>query len=415
MDQVSEPSRVSKRIVVFEPCGGGHQLYHVRMIIDAAQKAGLRLTFATTEEALADGSAQPLRNVLQAGGTELLITRPKLGGYASARQLHPVLQQQFVQTAALQAALRSGGGCGAYDHVFVPFFDAYMTCPLALRMNPCLGIPMSGILHRTRFHMPAMGIRTTIPFHVKMERYVYASMLRRWDLKLLFTMDPYLDRFYGSSRVKFLPDPGAHEPGRTREVVRAELGIAPGQLAILVHGALDERKAIDSLLQAVRNLPEPGRVCVILAGRQDQSVRNTLASPLAQRLRSDGHLREIMGFLEDQLVDDLLQASDICWICYLNSDGNSGVLMKAGQAARPIIAANTGISARLVDDDHIGWQANPTDPSSIAMTLETILADPAARDAAGKAIQRRFAAHTVENFVTPIIQNFRRMHREPPS
>ena len=402
-----------KRIVIFEPCGGGHQLYHVRMIIDAAQTAGLRLTFATTEEALADGSAEPLRSILQTGKTELLITRPKLGGYASARKLHPVLQQQFVQTEALRAALRSGGGRGAYGHVFVPFFDAYMTCPLALRMNPCLGIPMSGILHRTRFHMPAMGIRTTIPFHVKVEKYVYASMLRRSDIKLLFTMDPYLDRFYGSDRVKFLPDPGAHAPGRTREAVRAELGVAPGQLAILVHGALDSRKAIDPLLRAVRSLPDPGRVCVVLAGRQDQSVRDTLALPLAQELRSAGHLREITGYLADQVVDDLLQASDICWICYLNSDGNSGVLMKAGQAARPIIAANTGISARLVEDDHIGWQANPADPSSIAATIETILADPAAREAAGVAIHRRFETHTVENFVTPIVQHFQRM-RHPP-
>lgn len=396
---------MAARIVLYEPAAGGHQLYHARLIAEAIQAAGLPLTFATTAEALAHPSSQPLRETLEAGGSEILLTTPKPGAYALARKLHPVLQQQFTYTDSLRKALRSKGGKAAFRHVFIPFFDAYMICPLALRMNPTAGVPMSGILHRTRFHMPAMGIKTTTPFHVRVERQVYASMRRRSDVSLLFTMDPYLERFYQSPRIKFLPDPGVYAPVRARDAIRAELGIAPGQLCILAYGALDSRKAIGTLIAGVLGLPEPERVCVVVAGRQDEHVRDIMASGPAETLRGRGLLHTVPGFLDDRLVDDLFLASDVCWICYSNSDGNSGVLMKAGHAERPVITAPTGISARIVTDDRIGWQADPDDPSVVTATLQAILADPAGRAAAGERIKARFKDHTLENFTGPIVQH----------
>ena len=396
-----------KRILLFEPSAGGHELYHVRLIAEAAQDAGLPVTFATTEKALAHPSAQPLLALLDKRGSEVLVTRPDMNSYTLARRIHPVVQQQFACCSALRKTLRANGGRRAFGHVFVPFFDAYMTLILGLRMQPCLGIPMSGILHRTRFHMPAMGIRTSMPFHVRIEKYVYASMLRRRDVRRLFTMDKSLSRYFNNDRIVFLPDPAEYHPTATRDSMRTQLGIAPGTLCILVYGMLDSRKAIDTLLRGVQQMAQPGRLCLVIAGWQDEHVREILASPLAEDLRSAGIVREIPGFVEVEVVDNLFLAIDVCWICYRNSDANSGVMVKAGRAGRPVVTARTGISAKIAADDGLGWQADPNDPAVVAAVLQSILDDPAARSKAADAIRRRFEENTTGNFVGPIIDYLR--------
>jgi glycosyltransferase involved in cell wall biosynthesis len=405
--QISPHSRelTLQKIAIVEPSAAGHQMIHAAAILAACCDAQIgSVVFLTTAEGLAHPSAAAVRAMRDDGRFEVRLL-DKRRQYPLLAKLHPALQQQFVYSHALRAFFAEESDRSAYAHVFIPFFDAYALWPLGLLPISFGGIKVSGIVHRTKFHLPKMNIDAPVKPYFRAEEYIYRWVLNRKDITRIFTVDPFLPEYVRSRKLSFLPDPASFQPSGGREVVRARLGIPDGAFTLLVYGFLDSRKAVGPLLEALARPEIPTDVCVVLAGVQTEEIRRQVASPLGQSLIAAGRLKNMNFFIPPEDEDDLFLAADLAWVCYINSDGNSGVLVKAGRAARPVISAPTGIVGRLVREKRLGWIADPRDSAAIAKAIVDAHQQRSVRAEASANIARAFEAHTLPRFLKPIIEH----------
>jgi len=396
---------MQQKIAIVEPSAAGHQMIHAAAILSACCDAGIgSIVFLTTAEGLAHPSAEAVRAMREQRRFEIKLLA-KRRQYAALAKLHPALQQQFAYTDALRAFFAEERYRTAYRHIFIPFFDAYALWPLGLLPISFSGIKVSGILHRMKFHLPKMNIVAPVKPYARAEEYLCRWVLKRNDVTKLFTVDPFLADYLGNRKVAFLPDPATFQPRSGRDAIRARLGIPEGAFVILVYGFVDKRKAIGPLLEALARPEVPHRVCVVLAGVQTPEVRQHVNAPLGQSLIARGRLKSMDFFIPAEDEDDLFLATDAAWVCYINSDGNSGVLVKSGRARRPVISAPTGIVGRLVKEKRLGWIADPHDTAAVARALADASQQETVRDEAAANIARAFEAHTMAHFIRPIVDH----------
>jgi glycosyltransferase involved in cell wall biosynthesis len=394
-----------QKIAIVEPSAAGHQMIHAAAILGACCDAEIgSVEFLTTAEGLAHPSAAAVRAMREDGRFDVKLL-DKRHQYPALAKLHPALQQQFVYSDALRRFFAKESDRSTYAHVFIPFFDAYALWPLGLLPISFGGVTVSGIVHRTKFHLPKMKIDAPMKQYFRAEEYIYRWVLKRRDVSKIFTVDPFLAEYVGSRKLSFLPDPADFQPTSSRDAVRAGLGIPNSAFVLLVYGFLDSRKAIGPLLEALARPEVPSDLCVLLAGVQTEEIRRHVASPLGQSLIASGRLKNMDFFIPSQDEDDLFLAADIAWVCYINSDGNSGVLVKAGRAGRPVISAPTGIVGRMVKEKGLGWIADPHDSSAIAKALGAAYREHGVRMEASANIAGAFEAHTMAHFLKPIVEH----------
>jgi glycosyltransferase involved in cell wall biosynthesis len=170
-----------------------------------------------------------------------------------------------------------------------------------------------------------------------------------------------------------VPAPPTLPPTRTREQVRAELGVPQGAALLLTVARLAPQKGLDVLAEAVRALGEAGKhVVAAVAGD----------GPLEPAVRG-GPLR-LLGVRRD--VADLLGAADVV-VVPSRWEGQPLVVQEALRAGAAIVATDaggtrevTGEAARLVP---------PGDPAALAAAIEALLDDPAALAALREASTER--------------------------
>jgi glycosyltransferase involved in cell wall biosynthesis len=153
---------------------------------------------------------------------------------------------------------------------------------------------------------------------------------------------------------------------------RAELGLAPGEVAIGAVGRLSVQKRFDVLLQAFATLLHDYRPArLFVAG--DGELRGWLAAK-AGRLgvgtacRFLGHVRDVVRFHHG--LDLFVQSSDY--------EGTPNVVLEAMAMETPIVATNVGGTGELMEDGVHGLLAAPGEPAALCERMRQVLADPEA-------------------------------------
>jgi beta-1,4-mannosyltransferase len=174
---------------------------------------------------------------------------------------------------------------------------------------------------------------------------------------------------------------GFYARGRSRDEVRAELGIPLDAFAFLCFGTLKPYKEIELLLEAFRSLRDP-RAVLVVAGR----ARDENAAAAVRAAADDPRIRPLLDHVPDERVAELYGACDVAVLP--RRDGwTSGSLILALSQGLPVVAARAPAYEELVGD--AGWFFAPGDPSSLREALEAALreADRAAARGA-KALAR---------------------------
>lgn len=165
---------------------------------------------------------------------------------------------------------------------------------------------------------------------------------------------------------------------------------APGaELAwqLLAVGRLIPLKAYDVLLQAL----------ALLAGR---------GYAFQLSLAGDGPEREMLGRLADELgigdrvhllgevdnVPHLLQQAQIM-VHPSRSEGLSNTILEGMAVGLPVVAACTGGTPEIVQDNHNGLLVPPDDPLALAAALGRLFAEPELRERLGKTAYHWVADH----------------------
>ena len=173
-------------------------------------------------------------------------------------------------------------------------------------------------------------------------------------------------------------------PTRTREQVRADLGIAPDQLLLVHSSNLRPGKRIDLLLESVARLqPRKSFKLLILAGDTFEPHR-----ALARKLNLEESLIIRERVIE---IEDFMQAADLSLI---TSESESFCLsiLEAMWFACPNISTNVGGIPEVITNGQTGFLVPFNDPDAFARAIEDLKNDPNRRAVLGKAA--RVSAHT---------------------
>jgi glycosyltransferase involved in cell wall biosynthesis len=173
-----------------------------------------------------------------------------------------------------------------------------------------------------------------------------------------------------------VPKPG---PGPDRGALRARLGLAEGELAVLCAAALRAEKRVDLFVRAVAAARAAGgRVRGLVAGDGAERAR---LEPLAGAAGVT-----LLGERAD--VRDLMAAADV--VCLLSdSEALPMSLLEAMALGLPVVATDVGGVAEAVVDGETGVLVAPGGAAAAGRALLALAADPERRRELGERARRR--------------------------
>ncbi len=175
-------------------------------------------------------------------------------------------------------------------------------------------------------------------------------------------------------------------PKRGRDEVRAELGLAPDDVAFATVARLFERKGHDDILEAAPEVLKGNpRVRFVFIG--DGILRDRLKAD-AERL-GIGHAILFTGLVPPDRIPELLQACDAVVHPSLR-EGLARVLPQSLLVGRPAISYDVD-GAKEVVLPETGFLLRPRDIPAMREAILTLAADPDLRDRLGREGRRRFA------------------------
>ncbi|HEX2091280.1 MAG TPA: glycosyltransferase [Longimicrobiaceae bacterium] len=245
-----------------------------------------------------------------------------------------------------------------------------------------LGARLAGV----RRVVARIGLETDTPrrakYHLALRRWVDAVVLNAGRLRPAYLALPGMT----PERVAVIPN-GVFAPERTRsrEEVRAELGIPAGARVVGAVARLAVQKRLDRLIEAMALLP--GDVHCVLAGDGPQ---RTALERLAER---PGVSRRVhfAGWRSD--TGDVLAALDV-FVVSSDSEGMSNAMLEAMAAGVPVVSTPvSGVDealAPLGDGRRPGIVAG-FGVGEIAAAVRELLDDAALRQAASAAARERAA------------------------
>jgi glycosyltransferase involved in cell wall biosynthesis len=183
---------------------------------------------------------------------------------------------------------------------------------------------------------------------------------------------------------------GQYAPGRSRSAVRAELGIEAGSFVFLAFGTIRPDKALGTLLDAFRALPNP-RAALVVAGRVEDVEGLRLLETAA---REDPRIKPLPGFVPDAQVRELFDAADAS-VLARGEEWTSGSVVLALSLGVPVVCARLAAHEELLDGG-AAWLFDP----EVRDSLRTALADAAASSSSELNVHRLNAATAARRLPT---------------
>jgi N-acetyl-alpha-D-glucosaminyl L-malate synthase BshA len=174
------------------------------------------------------------------------------------------------------------------------------------------------------------------------------------------------------------------QPTRTRDTVRAELGLAPGEAMLLHLSNLRRVKRVDLLLQTIAQIrPRESFKLVVLAGGD--------SAPLLAEAARLGVADRVVVRENVTAIEDYLNAADLgLFTSELESFCLS--ILEAMTFGCPSVAFAVGGIPEVVETGQSGVLVPFGETATLARTVESLLADSTRRAALGAAARERAVA-----------------------
>ena len=171
------------------------------------------------------------------------------------------------------------------------------------------------------------------------------------------------------------------------EAVRAELGLGPDDMVVMMVGRLTWSKGVREFCEAAVALRDrlPNVLFVLVAPEEPASL-NPVPPSYVHEMEARCRLRWL-GFRKD--IRELYAVSSIAvLVSYYREGGYPRALLEPMAFGKPVIAADTEDCRGPVEEGRNGYVVPPRDSAALATAIEAIASDPERR--------RAFGAHSLE-------------------
>jgi glycosyltransferase involved in cell wall biosynthesis len=368
---------INMKLLIVEPEGTGHHMaLYVRLLVRSAVKRGWEIHLLTTAMAI----RHPAFKLVQSECKQLVIHLMPNFELAHNRSWPGLLLDQFRCYMAILLGFKDIIPSEAPDFIYIVNID-HIDKIMAILGTPFGKFKFSGMMMNIKFHRNQMQIGSSSRSDWLYEK-LFLKVLKIKTLKYLTVIDEPFSHYArrseepGYGKLILVPDVGDLHGNISVMNARTFLGIPDNSFAILVYGALTPKKGVEQLLQAVSAF-DLSDVVVVLAGVQDDRIRELLSEPLAMDLITTGHLLVFQGFHNEVQEYRVFRAANAVWVGYIgNSFGSSGVLYQSCSIGVPVLATSNGLVGWLVKQHKVGLTFDPTVVEDVAKSITLLLNDP---------------------------------------
>jgi glycosyltransferase involved in cell wall biosynthesis len=197
----------------------------------------------------------------------------------------------------------------------------------------------------------------------------------------------------------------------SRDAARARLGMPTARPTILFFGLIRRYKGLEYLTEAFARIEQalPDAMLAIVGElfRGDEAAYADYSRLLDEASRRP-NVRRVAGYVPLADVGLYFSAADVVVLPYTETS-QSGVLLTAFAAGRPVVVTDTGGLSEIVADGSTGFVVPARDPIALAEAILRILRDPGIAEAMGRNSAReadttyswdRIAAQTVRLYTS---------------
>ena len=338
-------------ILIFEVNLNGHHSVYLEKIAEAYLKSGCKVTVVVSEKykddavliSLTKNFAEIFEIVFMERVDCLSAMNFKFGDVGREIGLWKLFRKIFKIICAKKTI----------DYIFLPYAD-YCLNAIGLLGSPFGKTSWGGICMRPTFHFKSCGVVAPSPAILHIKKLLFMRVLSINTLRKMFSIDEllagYIQEHYSklADKLIYLPDPVEPSKNFDNVELRQRYNIPEKVKLILVYGAIDERKGIFNLLDALELSPVLGDWHALIVGRQSTSVHCELLTDRWVNLKQTSRIHVIDDFVTDEVEHHVFAMCDVVWVAYVGHYTMSGVVVRAGMYCKPVIACKEGL---------IGWYA----------------------------------------------------------
>jgi glycosyltransferase involved in cell wall biosynthesis len=375
------PAGSAGTVLIIEPNFTGHRWRYAGWAADAYIEAGYSCVIVTDP---ANAGHSIAKRIVAEARPELqiqFIAGPEHAGRGLAKITERVSYVRFFRDFKHLYSVASRGRDIAL--VVVPYVD-YFFYTLPFTGSPFGATPWVGITMRANFHHAKVGVKAPRePLLNAVKGRLFQRAIRTQGMRTLLTIDPTLTEWCAGTRghreshqplhgaaVQYLADPFPDATASDPHQARARLGLKEGK-HLLVYGAISERKGIQELVAALLQRHGQSTPTLVIAGAQEDDVR--------EYLRSSGPLTPpavVMDrFISAEEELDLFSACDVIWLGYKGHYGMSGVLVQAYRFGKPVIATADGLIGWFCRTGELGPVLDDLSVEGINRAIDQVMTD----------------------------------------
>jgi glycogen synthase len=176
-----------------------------------------------------------------------------------------------------------------------------------------------------------------------------------------------------------------------------------GVVNVLFTGRFEHRKGIDVLLNVIPSLclKFPKARFTLVGEDRPRPDGTTLTGVFRSRHAKSPFRNRVIftGQVSDRELETYLAQCDI-FVAPSRYESFGLVFLEAMMFSKPVVGCRAGGMKEVIEDGVTGLLAEPGDAASLQATLATLLANPARREAMGKAGRERFLAYYTRHALT---------------
>lgn len=312
-------------VLIVEPHSRGHHLHYVRFLVEHCRRRGDYVVILTTRDAI-----------------ESTEWRVHLAKHDPTVILQPPHEFRLRDISAKAAALGAG-------IAILPDADGYLSDVLR---GGWTGPGRLTLLVMRGEVQPGPPLAWLRPAKTLVKRALVWGADQRKRVQVYVLRSPLVPR---RGPLRWVPEP-VHISCSAQETqaLRESLDRSDGRYWLGVYGDITERKNLDLIVDAIRDMPDIG---LLTAGPVDAGVARAIAPHLEEFLENGGLAVQIGGPLSDAEFDCAISAVD-CVIAAHSNEGPSSVVLKAVASGRRLVLA--GANSLRQDAQQLGDQATWT-------------------------------------------------------